>query len=175
MSENTSDPDSVDAVVAAWTRERPDLDLTAIGIAGRLGRAALLLRPAQERVFTGFGLQRGEFDVLATLRRAGEPYTLTPSQLSAALLLTRAGMTNRIDRLVASGLVERTLDPNDRRSFRVRLTEQGFTTVDEAMTAHTANVTRLLSGLPASGQAALEDLLRTLLHTLEAPNGRSTE
>ncbi|WP_280424007.1 MarR family winged helix-turn-helix transcriptional regulator [Nocardia carnea] len=176
MSENTPEPDSVDAVVAAWARERPDLDLTAIGIVGRLGRAALLLRPAQERVFTEFGLQRGEFDVLATLRRAGDPYTLTPSQLSAALLLTRAGMTNRIDRLVASGLVERTLDPNDRRSFHVRLTGKGFTTVDEAMTAHTANVTRLLSALPAAGQDALEDLLRTLLHTLEAPpDSRDTE
>ncbi|MBF6352089.1 MarR family transcriptional regulator [Nocardia flavorosea] len=173
MSEKPSVPDSVDSVVAAWARERPDLDLTAIGIVGRLGRAALLLRPEQERVFTEFGLQRGEFDVLATLRRAGEPYILTPSQLSATLLLTRAGMTNRIDRLVASGLVERTLDPNDRRSFHVRLTEKGFTTVDEAMTAHTANVTRLLAALPATGQAALEDLLRTLLHTLEAPDGRA--
>lgn len=84
-------------------------------------------------------------------------------------------MTNRIDRLVASGLVERTLDPNDRRSFHVRLTEKGYTTVDEAMTAHTANVTRLLSALPEAGQAALEDLLRTLLHTLEAPDDRVTE
>ncbi|WP_063128540.1 MarR family winged helix-turn-helix transcriptional regulator [Nocardia fusca] len=175
MSENPPEPDSTDAVIAAWARERPDLELTAIGIVGRLGRAALLLRPAQERVFTEFGLQPGEFDVLATLRRAGEPYTLIPSQLSAALLLTRAGMTNRIDRLVAAGLVERTLDPNDRRSFHIRLTEKGYTTVDEAMTAHTANVTRLLSTLPETGQAALEDLLRTLLHALEAPDDRGTE
>lgn len=175
MSETSTGPDSIDAVVAAWTRERPDLELTAIGIAGRIGRAALLLRPAQERVFTEFGLRPGEFDVLATLRRAGEPYTLTPSQLSTALLLTRAGMTNRIDRLVASGLVERTLDPDDRRSFHVRLTEAGFTTVDEAMTAHTANVTRLLSALPATRQAELEDLLRTLLLTLEAPGDRAVE
>jgi DNA-binding MarR family transcriptional regulator len=175
MSENPPEPDSTDAVIAAWARERPDLELTAIGIVGRLGRAALLLRPAQERVFTEFGLQPGEFDVLATLRRAGEPYTLIPSQLSAALLLTRAGMTNRIDRLVAAGLVERTLDPNDRRSFHIRLTEKGYTTVDEAMTAHTANVTRLLSALPETGQAALEDLLRTLLHALEAPDDRGTE
>lgn len=174
MSESTSEPDSVDAVVAAWARERPDLDLTAIGIVGRLGRAALLLRPAQERIFTEYGLQRGEFDVLATLRRAGEPYTLTPSQLSDALLLTRAGMTNRIDRLVASGLVERTPAPDDRRSLHIRLTERGFTTVDEAMTAHTANVTQLLSALPTTGRAALEDLLRTLLHTLETPDGRGT-
>lgn len=172
MTEHNAGPDSMDAVVAAWSRERPDLDLTAIGIVGRLGRAALLLRPAQERVFAEFGLQPGEFDVLATLRRAGAPYTLIPSQLSAALLLTRAGMTNRIDRLVASGLVERTLDPGDRRSFHVRLTDKGYATVDQAMTAHTANVTRLLSALPDTGLAALEDHLRTLLRALEAPRDR---
>jgi DNA-binding MarR family transcriptional regulator len=91
-------------------------------------------------VFAEFGLQRGEFDVFATLRRAGDPSTLTPSQLSAALLLARAGMTNRRDRLEASGH-RAALDHADRRSYQVRLTPQGHTTVDAAMTEHTANVT----------------------------------
>ncbi|WP_020416107.1 MarR family winged helix-turn-helix transcriptional regulator [Amycolatopsis sp. ATCC 39116] len=160
-------PDAVDAVIEAWQRERPDLDLDAIAVAGRLGRVGLLLAPAQEKVFTTFGLQRGEFDVLATLRRSGDPYTLTPSQLSATLMLTRAGMTSRLDRLEAAGLVERTLDPADRRSFRVRLTDKGFATVDEAMTAHTANVTRLLSALDGEQLGALDDLLRILLRALD--------
>ncbi|GAA3788562.1 MULTISPECIES: MarR family winged helix-turn-helix transcriptional regulator [Amycolatopsis] len=160
-------PDAVDAVIEAWQRERPDLDLDAIAVAGRLGRVGLLLAPAQEKVFTTFGLQRGEFDVLATLRRSGDPYTLTPSQLSATLMLTRAGMTSRLDRLEAAGLVERTLDPADRRSFRVRLTDKGFATVDEAMTAHTANVTRLLSALDGTQLGALDDLLRILLRALD--------
>ncbi|MFD4248930.1 hypothetical protein ACFWQL_04235 [Amycolatopsis thermoflava] len=75
-------------MIEAWQRERPDLDLDAIAVAGRLGRVGLLLAPAQEKVFTTFGLQRGEFDVLAALRRSGDPYTLTPSQLSATLTLT---------------------------------------------------------------------------------------
>ncbi|WP_431918893.1 MarR family winged helix-turn-helix transcriptional regulator [Amycolatopsis tucumanensis] len=160
-------PDAVDAVIEAWQRERPDLDLDAIAVAGRLGRVGLLLAPAQEKVFTTFGLQRGEFDVLATLRRSGDPYTLTPSQLSATLMLTRAGMTSRLDRLEAAGLVQRTLDPADRRSFRVRLTDKGFATVDEAMTAHTANVTRLLSALDGTQLGALDDLLRILLRALD--------
>ncbi|ASR35767.1 MarR family transcriptional regulator [Prauserella marina] len=160
--------DAVDAVVGAWQRERPDLNLDAIGVAGRLGRTGLLLAPAQEAVFTRFGLQKGEFDVLASLRRSGDPYTLRPSQLSATLMLTRAGMTNRLDRLEAAGLVERTLDPDDRRSFKVRLTDKGYTTVDEAMTAHTANVTQLLSALDADQLGALDELLRTLLRGLEA-------
>ncbi|WP_431903156.1 MarR family winged helix-turn-helix transcriptional regulator [Amycolatopsis thermoflava] len=160
-------PDAIDAVIEAWQRERPDLDLDAIAVAGRLGRVGLFLAPAQEKVFTTFGLQKGEFDVLATLRRSGDPYTLTPSQLSATLMLTRAGMTSRLDRLEAAGLVERTLDPADRRSFRVRLTDKGYSTVDEAMTAHTANVTRLLSALDGKQLGALDDLLRILLRALE--------
>src|SRR3989442_12972113 len=91
-----------------------------------MGRLALVLGPAQERVFGPFGLQRGEFDVLAALRRSGPPYTLIPSELSKTLMLSRAGMTSRLDRLEAAGFVERTLDPNDRRSFRIRLTDKGF-------------------------------------------------
>lgn len=164
-----TDADAIDSVVDAWARERPDLDLAAIALVGRVGRLALLLGPAQERVFAEFGLQRGEFDVLATLRRAGEPYALIPSQLSAALLLTRAGMTNRLDRLEASGLIERTLDPADRRSFRIRLTPKGFTTVDEAMTAHTANVTALVSPLSAVDRETADGLLRALLRAVEEP------
>ncbi len=160
-------PDAIDAVVEAWVRERPDLDLDAIAVAGRLGRVGLLLAPAQETVFTAFGLQKGEFDVLASLRRSGDPYTLRPSQLSATLMLTRAGMTNRLDRLEAAGLVERTLDPADRRSFRVRLTDKGYATVEDAMTAHTANVTRLLSALSEEQLGTLDGLLRILLRALE--------
>lgn len=160
------DTDAIDAVVAAWRRERPDLDLAAIGVVGRLGRVALLLQPAQYAVMAEHGLQRGEFDVLAALRRSGEPYTLNPSQLSDLLMLSRSGMTGRLDRLEAAGLIERTLDPADRRSFHVRLTDQGYATVDAAMTAHTANVTRLLSPLGSKDVNALDGLLRKLLASL---------
>ncbi|MDT7803788.1 MAG: hypothetical protein QOI78_7221 [Actinomycetota bacterium] len=164
-----TDEDAVDAVVSAWARERPDLDLTAIGVAGRLGRLSLVLGPAQERVFGKFGLQRGEFDVLAALRRSGKPYTLIPYELSATLMMSRAGMTSRLDRLEAAGFVERTLDPNDRRSFRIRLTDQGFEVVDAAMTEHTANVTELLSSLRGKELGLLDDVLRKLLREYDTP------
>jgi DNA-binding MarR family transcriptional regulator len=159
--------DAVDGVAAAWRRERPDLDLSAITVAGRLGRLALRLGPAQDETLAEFGLQDGGFDVLAALRRSGEPYTLTPSQLSDAVMLSRSGMTSRLDRLEAAGHVERTLDPTDRRSFRIRLTESGYAVADAAMTAHTANVTRLLAPLTKAQLAALDETLRTLLHHLE--------
>lgn len=163
-----NDPDAVDAVVAAWRRERPDLDLTAIAVVGRLGRLNLLLGPAQEQVFTEFGLQRGEFDVLAALRRSGAPYALSPSRLSELLMLSRAGMTNRLDRLESAGMVERSLDRADRRSFQIRLTDQGYATVDAAMTRHTANVTDLLAGLTPEEVTTLDALARKLLHGLTA-------
>ncbi len=168
MKTEEEQPDAIDAVVAAWGRERPDLDLAAIGVAGRLGRLSLVLGPAQERVFGKHGLQRGEFDVLAALRRSGPPYTLTPSELSSTLMLSRAGMTNRLDRLETAGFVERTLDPHDRRSFRIRLTDRGYETVDAAMTEHTANVSQLLSSLQGGELGILDDVLRKLLRMLES-------
>jgi DNA-binding MarR family transcriptional regulator len=169
VNDPTAAPDAVDAVVAAWQRERPDLDLTAIAVVGRLGRVNLLLGPAQEQVFTEFGLQRGEFDVLAALRRSGAPYTLSPSRLSDLLMLSRAGMTNRLDRLESAGMIERSLDRADRRSFQIRLTEHGYATVDAAMTQHTANVTALLAGLTPRELTTLDALARKLLRHLTSP------
>ena len=166
MSEEQN-ADAIDAVVGAWGRERPELDLTAIGVAGRLGRVAMLTTPRVEAVFAKHGLKQGEFDVLAALRRSGKPYTLIPSELSATLMMSRAGMTSRIDRLESAGLVERALDPEDRRSFRVTLTERGFEVVDAAMTEHTANVAKLLSPL-GEDLGVLDAALRRLLASLES-------
>jgi DNA-binding MarR family transcriptional regulator len=157
--------DEVDVIVEQWRRERPDLDLAAIALLGRMGRLALLLQPAIERVFERHGLSQGEFDVLAALRRSGPPYTLTPSGLSTTLMLSRAGMTSRLDRLEAAGLVNRTMDPADRRSFRVTLTDHGYEVVDDAMTEHTANETELVASLTPEQRANLDDALRVLLST----------
>ncbi len=165
MSEQRS-ADAIDAVVDAWHRERPELDLTAIGVAGRLGRVTMLSTPMIESVFAKHGLKQGEFDVLAALRRSGKPYTLIPSELSATLMMSRAGMTSRIDRLESAGLVERALDPEDRRSFRVTLTERGFEVVDAAMTEHAANVAKLLSPL-GEDLDVLDASLRRLLASLD--------
>ena len=154
--------DVVDEIVAAWKRERPDLELSAVGVMARLGRVSLEFAAAQDEVLARFGLENGGFDVLATLRRAGSPYVLTPSQLSERVLLSRSGMTSRLDRLESAGLVERTLDPENRRSFRVKLTASGLTTADEAMTAHTANITKLLSTLSRTDLKTFDGLLRKL-------------
>jgi DNA-binding MarR family transcriptional regulator len=171
--QKTENGDVVDEVVAAWKRERPDLDLSAVGVMARLGRLTLRFAAAQEEVLAKLGLQDGAFDVLATLRRAGRPYELIPSQLSEHLLLSRSGMTSRLDRLVDAGLVERSLDPGDRRSFRVKLTGAGLKKVDEAMTAHTANISRLLATLSKTELRAVDGLLRKLALAADGgPKGR---
>jgi DNA-binding MarR family transcriptional regulator len=158
--------DVVDTIVDQWRQERPDLDLSAVGVFGRLSRLALLVQPALEQVFERHGLRHGEFDVLAALRRSGPPYRLTPSSLSTMLMLSRAGMTNRLDRLEAAGLVRRRLDPADRRSFQVELTDRGYQVVDAAMTEHAANEIRLLAGLTDEQRRALDESLRVLIRTL---------
>ncbi|PPJ30903.1 MarR family transcriptional regulator [Nocardia nova] len=159
--------DAVDAIVAQWERERPDLDLAAMAVLGRLGRLYVLAEREIDAVFTAHGLQRGEFDVLAALRRSGEPFELTPSVLADTLMLSRAGMTGRLDRLESAGLVRRIADPADRRAVRVALTEAGRARVDEVVTAHTDNETRLLSGLSVRDRAELDRIARLLLADLD--------
>ncbi|MEU6559554.1 MarR family winged helix-turn-helix transcriptional regulator [Nocardia nova] len=159
--------DAVDAIVEQWRTERPDLDLGAMAIIGRLGRMQVLAERAIEAVFTAHGLQRGEFDVLAALRRSGEPFELTPSVLADTLMLSRAGMTGRLDRLESAGLVRRVADPADRRAVRVALTPAGRERVDEVVTAHTENETRLLSALSEHDRGELDRIARALLGALE--------
>jgi DNA-binding MarR family transcriptional regulator len=159
--------DAIDRIIAQWRTERPDLDLSAMEVFGRLGRLTRVLEPVVEAVFARHGLRQGEFDVLAALRRSGEPYTLIPSALSDTLMMSRAGMTNRLDRLEAAGLVDRTLDPADRRSFRIALTDEGKRVIDATVTDHAANLTRLVSGLSTDDAAVLGRVLRTLLDSLD--------
>ncbi len=159
--------DAIDVILDQWRRERPDLDLSAMGLLGRLWQASALLAPQVEEVFARHGLRRGEFDVLTALRRAGEPYTLIPSELADTLMMSRAGMTNRVDRLEQSGLIERALDPADRRSFLVALTDKGRAVIDETMTEHAANLKRLVSRLSQQDYDSLDLALRALLRGLD--------
>ena len=155
--------DHVDRIVAQWRRERPELDTGPLALLGRLFRFARLADDALAEGVQPFGLQRGWFDLLAALRRAGSPYELNPTQLIGATLISSGGMTKRLDRLVESGLVKRRPDPNDRRGTLVRLTPRGKATIDKALAAHLANEEDLLGSLSAADRRALDSLLRRLL------------
>ena len=160
--------DPVDLLIEQWRRERPDLDLAAMATIGRLGRLSALAGPVVEAGLAPHGLTIGEFDVLAALRRAGAPFTLTPTVLARTLMLSPAAMTNRLDRLEAAGLVTRSLDPGNRRSMLVALTAAGRDRVDAAVTDHVANEERLLSSLSREDRDTLDGLLRRLLAGIEA-------
>ena len=168
MPEPSAEPDdAVDAILRQWAAVRPDLDLAAMGTFGRLGRLHVLGSAAIGAVFAAYDLGIGEFDVLAALRRGGPPHAETPGALARTLMLSPAGMTGRIDRLEAAGWVRREADPEDRRSLRVVLTEEGLELVDQVVAEHVANEERLLSVLDREQRAALDDALRALLRSLD--------
>ncbi|ANS65293.1 MarR family winged helix-turn-helix transcriptional regulator [Streptomyces lincolnensis] len=155
--------DEVDAIIEQWAAVRPDLDTAAMEVFGRIYRLSRAMSDRTEKVYAPLGLSRGEFDVLATLRRSGEPYALSPRQLSASLMLTTGGMTGRLDKLERAELLRRSPDPHDRRGLQVTLTGKGLELVDRAVGAGLAAQTEALSALNAEQADQLADLLRELL------------
>jgi DNA-binding MarR family transcriptional regulator len=144
--------------------ERPDLRTLPMAIFGRLNEAAeRVMRAHMNPLFAKAGLQAGKFDVLATLRRSGAPYTLSPTQLYVAAMISSGGMTDRLDRLEHAGLVVRRPDPKDRRGKLIVLTEPGKRLIDEAISRHVANEERLLLSLTQAEQETLYALLKKLI------------
>ncbi len=160
--------DGVARIQAAWRRERPDLDVSPQGVIGRLHRLAAHLTRELVTVYARHGLGEGEFDVLATLRRAGEPFERAPGELAEHTMVTTGAMTKRIDRLVEAGLVERRGAEGDGRRRIIALTPEGRRLIDEAFTEHMENERRLLAGLSDEDRAALETILARWLRDYEA-------
>lgn len=160
--------DEVDGLIAAWQNERADLDLTPMQVMSRLGRLAVYLDRVRRDAFTAHHIVSWEFDVLAALRRAGRPYRRTPGQLVRETLVTSGTMTNRVDRLVARGLVGRSPDPADRRGVLVELTDLGKRTVDGALETLLRRERSLLDSLSPAEVAALSTTLRKLSVSLES-------
>lgn len=155
--------DEVDRIVEAWRRERPDLDPEPMHVFSRISRLARHLELARRSAFAAHGLEPWAFDVLAALRRTGEPYELTPGTLIAQTLVSSGTMTNRIDRLVQTALVVRDSAPGDRRVVLVRLTPAGLATVDAAMADLLDHEHELIEGLPDGERRALITALRSLM------------
>ena len=159
--------DEVDRLVAAWARERPDLDVRPLEVLSRVTRLARHVDRARGSAFAAHDLDGWEFDVLAALRRAGRPYTLSPGALVAQTLVTSGTMTNRIDRLESRGLVTRQPDPDDRRGVRVMLTTPGKEAVDSALADLLESEQDLLAALSTRQQEQLSGLLRSLVVPFE--------
>lgn len=159
--------DHVDRILAQWNRERPDLDVEPMGLLGRISRLRNHLAREIEKTLAEKGLNGASFDVLATLRRSGQPYRLAPGDLIATTMVSSGTMTNRLDQLEKVGLIERLHNPDDRRGVIVVLTPKGFALVDEAVTAHVKNQHRLVEGLDAEERVVLDALLEKFLRTFE--------
>ncbi|GAA4671519.1 MarR family winged helix-turn-helix transcriptional regulator [Frondihabitans cladoniiphilus] len=158
--------DEVDRIVDAWNRERPDLDFAPLHVLSRVGRLSKHLDRARRAAFTASDLESWEFDVLSALRRAGAPYQLSPKALLQQTLVSSGTMTNRIDRLVERGLVERRTDPSDGRGILVVMTSTGRDAVDAAITGLIAAESDLLGDLTSDDRERLTGLLRALSLTL---------
>ena len=159
--------DPVDKILAQWHRERPDLDVSPMGVIGRILRLSKHLERGLKKTFAEFGLNFGEFDVLAALRRSGEPFQLTPTELFSTLMVTSGTMTNRLDRLEKAELVRRIPDPSDRRGTLIQLTDKGFNLIEQAIAAHVENEHHMLSTAESLDRETLDRLLRELLLLFE--------
>lgn len=153
-----------------WAHQRPDIDTRPMGTIGRLMRFSAVLNEEMSKTFSKHGLTSASFDVLATLLRTGPPFALSPNQLLDTMMVTSGTMTNRIDQLVKEGLVVRVPNPDDKRSVRVQLTENGRQKVDAAVTDHVRTQKRLVAWLAIDDQATLNTLLDRGLEALTDPD-----
>jgi DNA-binding MarR family transcriptional regulator len=163
----STEPDHVDRIQGEWRRERPDLDVSPQGIMGRLHRLAGFLTEELVAVYRAHDLGEGDFDVLATLRRAGEPFERTPGELAASTMVTTGAMTKRVDRLVSAGLVTRRKSDVDGRGRVVALTVDGRRLIDEAFAEHMDNEHRLVAVLDERERIQLRSILTKWLREFE--------
>ncbi|MEM9516795.1 MAG: MarR family transcriptional regulator [Actinomycetota bacterium] len=155
--------DVVDDIVDEWAALRPDLDASPIGAVGRISRLSRLIDKRLAENFQRFGIEDWMYDVLATLYRSGPPYEATPGELVRRTMVTTGAITNRVDRLVDLGFVDRRPSDTDRRSNVVRLTSAGVAKVEEVAPAHLATERDVLRSLSPSAQQALVGSLRRVL------------
>lgn len=159
--------DVIDQLIAQWADERPDLDAKPMGVVGRVMRLGLLLQQRAEVALQPFDLTLWQFDVLATLRRFGEPFRMSPTQLMRQVMLSSGAMTNRIDRLEQKGLVRRQPDPDDRRGVLIELTAQGHRAIDKAIAARFEEARQVTDLLSTRDQKQVAGALRKILLELE--------
>lgn len=165
--QNCQSRSRADLALQQWQRECPEFDVSVMSLFGRLAEAAEMLnRLHLVPLNKTHGLQRGEFDVLATLRRSGEPYALSPTELYRSMMISSGGMTNRLDRLEKTGLVQRRRSHEDRRAVIVELTDEGLSKIDAMLTEHLAGQEKLLTSLGGEQREALDGLLATLIESM---------
>ncbi|WP_394126758.1 MarR family winged helix-turn-helix transcriptional regulator [Vibrio hepatarius] len=159
--------DAIERVVEQWAKEKPELDTEPMAIMGRLMRIAKYMETEVAQLHKRYDLKLGEFDVLATLRRSGEPFCLTPSELIDSMMLTSGAMTNRLDKLEKKQLIVREHSKEDRRSVTVQLTQDGFILIDKIIEEHAAVQAKLVKGMNTNQKKQINTLLKGWLTQYE--------
>ena len=159
--------DQVGRIIAAWQRERPDVDVSSVGIITPVWRLGAIVMENRARVLAAHGLEQSHLDVLSTLRRSGRPYRLTAGELSRRCRVTPGATTQRVQAMEALGFVERVREEPDRRTVHVQLTPQGLARLDGIFAEVMAGDESLLAGLSQPQRVALEELLRVWLSGLD--------
>jgi len=166
----SADLDAVDSILDQWASQRPDLDLSAMSILGRIIRLVPLINERLGASFQFSGLDFPSFDVLAALRRCGEPYEQTPSQLAEAMMVTAGAVTQRLVRLEEQGLVTRSHHKTDRRKVIVALTWRGVRVIDNALVQHAQQEEAILSLFTEDEREQFTGYLRRLVVFLSTPD-----
>ena len=159
--------DAIDRVVEQWAKEKPELETEPMAMMGRIMRIAKYMETKVAELHKKYDMKLGEFDVLASLRRSGKSYRLTPSELIGSMMLTSGAMTNRLDKLEAKGLISREHSKEDRRRVSVQLTKDGLILIDQMMTEHVEIQKKLVKSLSATQKKNTNQLLKTWLSAYE--------
>ena len=166
MAKTADSPDHVDRARAQWAEALPDVDTDAMAVLGRIWRLSNLARPSIEATFAKYGLERGEFDVIATLLRSGQA-RLTPTQLYGLMMVASGTLTHRLGKLEKAGLINRVKSEEDGRSLAVELTAKGRKVAEQAFREDMASEKALMAGLSKSDRAELARLLKALAAVVE--------
>ena len=159
----------METILSQWQRERPDIDASPMAVCGEIWRASERVRQGVLANLSHYDLDLAGFDVILTIRRQGRGETLSPSALAEEMMLSTSAMTNRLERLEKRGLIERSMDPNDRRGIKVKLTDEGFSLADEMVVSHVETEERMLSALSATERTQLRSLLTKIAEPLMTP------
>jgi DNA-binding MarR family transcriptional regulator len=154
--------DLVDRLISEWQRERPDLDPSPMSIVGRILSLGKTLERRANNALVGMDLIYTDLDVLATLRRSGKPYCLSPKELMKSVLITSGSMTALLNRLTRLNLITRTEDESDGRIKKASLTKKGIALIDKAIELRFNEASDAVKGLSAEDQKSLAALLRKL-------------
>ena len=168
MGEEPDQPDHLDAQLAVWAREIPDLDPLTEGIVERIQKLAKSLDRSMEETLQQSGLDRRAFHLLGRLRSYGPPYRRSPGQLAEDMRLSSGAMTNRLDRVEKAGLIRRLPDPTDRRGTLVEPTEAGHAAWDRTTGTQARREAIFASVLTKPDREELHRLLRRLMSAFPA-------